>query len=200
MGLDKIPAYIRNVDDDQVLELALIENIQREDLNAIEIALTYNNLVQTLGLTQDALADRVGKKRATVTNYLRLLKLPAEIQIGLKNKAIDMGRARAIAGVDDPALQLKIYELAVAEGASVRRTEEIVRQVVAGSADVAAAKKQQKNSFNPEEYKSLSDALQSIFAAKVKLTYNDKGSGKISIPFSSDDDLLRLMSIFDKIK
>lgn len=200
VGLDKIPAYIRNVDDDQVLELALIENIQREDLNAIEIALTYNNLVQTLGLTQDALADRVGKKRATVTNYLRLLKLPAEIQIGLKNKAIDMGHARAIAGVDDPALQLKIYELAVAEGASVRRTEEIVRQVVAGSADVAAAKKQQKNSFNPEEYKTLSDALQSIFAAKVKLTYNDKGSGKISIPFSSDDDLLRLMSIFDKIK
>lgn len=204
-GLDKIPAYIRNVDDDQVLELALIENIQREDLNAIEIALTYNNLAQSLGLTQDALAERVGKKRATVANYLRLLKLPAEIQLGLKNKIIDMGHARAIAGIEDPKLQLSAYEQAVAEAASVRRTEEIARNIVngAGSSEQGTTKSsQQKNNsaFKSEEYDSLCNALQSILSAKVKLSYTDKGSGKISIPFSSDDDLLRIMAMFDKIK
>ena len=215
-GLDKIPAYIRNVDDDQVLELALIENIQREDLNAIEIALTYNNLSQSLGLTQDALAERVGKKRATITNYLRLLKLPAEIQIGLKNRTIDMGHARAIAGIEDPELQLRAYEQAVAEGASVRRTEEIVRETLAGASSQAdnedgATNDDKKDSgnnsnstksqaFNPEEYKSLSEALKNILSAKVKLTYNDAGRGKITIPFTSDDDLLRLMAMFDQIK
>ena len=127
VGLDKIPAYIRDVDDGQVMEMALIENIQREDLNAIEIALSYNSLVATLNLTQEALAERVGKKRATITNYLRLLKLPAEIQMGLKNKKIDMGHARALVSVENPEVLLNIYAQVLAEGASVRRTEELVR-------------------------------------------------------------------------
>lgn len=201
-GLDKIPAYIRNVDDDQVLELALIENIQREDLNAIEIALTYNNLAQSLGLTQDALAERVGKKRATVANYLRLLKLPAEIQLGLKDKTIDMGHARAIAGIDDPQLQLQAYEQSVAENASVRRTEEIVRNILngTGSTDTTHEKARHPHSFKSEEYDSLQNALQSKLSAKVKLTYNEKGNGRITIPFSSDEDLMRLMSVFDQIQ
>lgn len=199
-GLSKIPAYIRDVEDDKVLELALIENIQREDLNAIEIALTYNNLAQSLGLTQDALAERVGKKRATVANYLRLLKLPAEIQLGLKNRAIDMGHARAIAGIEDPRLQLRAYERAVEEQASVRRTEEIVRELTAGAGEgrqEGAARA--VSAFRPEEYVRLSEALQSILASKVKLTYSEKGSGRISIPFESDEDLQRLMSLFDRI-
>ncbi|MGM9806043.1 MAG: ParB/RepB/Spo0J family partition protein [Candidatus Aphodosoma sp.] len=206
VGLDKIPAYIRNVDDEQVLELALIENIQREDLNAIEIALTYNNLLQSNNLTQDALADRVGKKRATITNYLRLLKLPAEIQLGLKNHTIDMGHARAIAGLEDPQLQLRAYEKAVSEKASVRRTEEIVRAVAEnesnGSDDSMENGGLQKTnpSYQAEEYKSLCDALGNILGSKVKLTYNEKGSGRITIPFSSDEDLSRLMSLFDQIK
>lgn len=201
VGLDKIPAYIRNVDDEQVLELALIENIQREDLNAIEIALTYNNLLQSNNLTQDALADRVGKKRATVANYLRLLKLPAEIQLGLKDRTIDMGHARAIAGLEDPQLQLRAYEQVVAEKASVRRTEEIVRTVAEGEVPASApAAKSKPQSYQPEEYNSLCSALSNILGSKVKLTYNEKGSGRIAIPFSSDEDLSRLMSLFDQIK
>lgn len=200
VGLEKIPAYIRDVDDSQVLELALIENIQREDLNAIEIALSYNNLLQSLSLTQDALAERVGKKRATVTNYLRLLKLPAEIQLALINRTIEMGHARAIVGLDDPQLQLKAFEQVAAEKASVRRTEEIVKALANNELASEGEKKHgQNSSFQPEEYKQLCGALTKIFSSKVKLTYNDKGQGRIAIPFSSDEDLMRIMQLLDKI-
>lgn len=197
VGLNSIPAYIRDADDKEVMEMALIENIQREDLNAIEIALSYNSLLTANDLTQEALAERVGKKRATVTNYLRLLKLPAEIQMGLKNRKIEMGHARAIAGVVDIEKQLEVYEQVLKEEASVRRTEEIVRDVISG-VEVKLTK-QQKSKFLPEEYNELCDGLVNRLSAKVKLTYNDKGKGKITIPFSSDDDLLRLMSMFDRI-
>ena len=199
VGLDKIPAYIRDVDDGQVMEMALIENIQREDLNAIEIALSYNSLVATLGLTQEALAERVGKKRATITNYLRLLKLPAEIQMGLKNKKIDMGHARALVSVEEPEQMLRIYGQVLDEGASVRRTEELVRLVAAGGDIEQPVKKEKQHTIMPEEYDALCRELNEKFNAKVKLSYNEKGKGKVTIPFDSDDDLMRLMSLFDKI-
>jgi ParB family chromosome partitioning protein len=199
VGLDKIPAYIRDVDDGQVMEMALIENIQREDLNAIEIALSYNSLVATLGLTQEALAERVGKKRATITNYLRLLKLPAEIQMGLKDKKIDMGHARALVSVEEPEQMLRIYNQVLAEGASVRRTEELVRLAAIGGDVEQPVKKDKERVIMPEEYDALCRELKDKFNAKVKLSYNENGKGKLTIPFDSDDDLLRLMSLFDKI-
>lgn len=198
VGLEKIPAYIRDVDDDKVLEMALIENIQREDLNAIETALAYNNLASALNLTQEALAERVGKKRATVTNYLRLLKLPSVIQAGIKDKNIDMGHARALAGLEDPELQIKAYEIVIAEGASVRRTEEIVKNIAAEQ--MPDTPKQPKQAFRPEEYNMLRDSLAKLFDSKVKLNYNDKGKGSISIPFSSDQDLQRILALFDRIQ
>ena len=199
VGLNKIPAYIRDVDDGQVMEMALIENIQREDLNAIEIALSYNSLVATLNLTQEALAERVGKKRATITNYLRLLKLPAEIQMGLKNKKIDMGHARALVSVENPEVLLNIYAQVLAEGASVRRTEELVRLASTNEIAEKPLKKEKQHTFVPEEYEALCKELNDKFNAKVKLSYNEKGKGKVTIPFDSDDDLMRLMSLFDKI-
>lgn len=200
-GLDRIPAYIRTAKDEEVMEMALIENIQREDLNAIEIALSYNNLAVTYGLTQEALSERVGKKRATIANYLRLLKLPAEVQMGIKDKKIDMGHARAIAGVEDPTLQLSVYEQVLRESASVRRTEEIVRDL---SADKDKKEGQKKHTapktILPAEYDELKKELCNRLNAKVQLTYNDNGKGKISIPFSDDEDLMRIMAIFDSIK
>ena len=199
VGLDKIPAYIRDVDDGQVMEMALIENIQREDLNAIEIALSYNSLVATLNLTQEALAERVGKKRATITNYLRLLKLPAEIQMGLKDKKIDMGHARALVSVENPEVMLTIYAQVLAEGASVRRTEELVRLAAGSESEEKSLKKEKQHTFMPEEYEALCKELNDKFNARVKLSYNEKGKGKVVIPFDSDDDLMRLMSLFDMI-
>ncbi|MGM9795209.1 MAG: ParB/RepB/Spo0J family partition protein [Candidatus Aphodosoma sp.] len=191
-GIDKIPAYIRDASEEQVMEMALIENIQREDLNAIEIALSYNSLCATLNLTQEALAERIGKKRATITNYLRLLRLPAEIQIGIKNKVIEMGHARAIAGINDAQLQLKIYNEVVKKQASVRQTEEMVRNALNPPTD--------KPAFSSDEYNKLQDSLCSLFNSKIKLKYNENGKGSISIPFKNDEDLSRIMSLLDKIK
>lgn len=193
-GLEKIPAYIREASEEQVMEMALIENIQREDLNAIEIALSYNSLCATLNLTQEALAERIGKKRATITNYLRLLRLPAEIQIGIKNKVIEMGHARAIAGISDAQLQLKIYNEVVKKQASVRQTEEMVRKALNPNEN------QNTPSFNSEEYTKLQDSLSTLFNSKIKLKYNENGKGSISIPFKNDEDLSRIMSLLDKIK
>ena len=193
-GLEKIPAYIREASEEQVMEMALIENIQREDLNAIEIALSYNSLCATLNLTQEALAERIGKKRATITNYLRLLRLPAEIQIGIKNKVIEMGHARAIAGISDAQMQLNIYNEVVKKQASVRQTEEMVRKALNPNEN------QNTPSFNSEEYTKLQNSLSTLFNSKIKLKYNENGKGSISIPFKNDEDLSRIMSLLDKIK
>ena len=193
-GLEKIPAYIREASEEQVMEMALIENIQREDLNAIEIALSYNSLCATLNLTQEALAERIGKKRATITNYLRMLRLPAEIQIGIKNKVIEMGHARAIAGISDAQMQLKIYNEVVKKQASVRQTEEMVRKALNPNEN------QNTPSFNSEEYTKLQNSLSTLFNSKIKLKYNENGKGSISIPFKNDEDLSRIMSLLDKIK
>ena len=201
-GLDRIPAYIKTAADDNVVEMALIENIQREDLNAIEIALAYQKLIDNYGLTQEKLSERVGKKRTTIANYLRLLKLPAEIQVGLKDKKIDMGHARALIPVEDPEVQLALYEQILAEGLSVRNVEEIVRNGV-NAVDLAQAKKEQPAGHKPrlpEEFNLLKDHLSSFFNTKVQLVCNDKGKGKITIPFTSEDELERLIGMLDKLK
>lgn len=200
-GLTAIPAYVRTANDENVLEMALIENIQREDLNAIEIALTYQNLLEQYSLTQERLSERMGKKRTTIANYLRLLKLPAEIQMGLKNKQIDMGHARALVTVERPTDQLRIYEQIVANGLSVRKVEEMVRGLANGeSLDKLQEASKAKKQTLANEYVLLRNHLSSFFGSGVQLNRNDDGKGKISIPFTSDEDLERIIALFDTLK
>jgi ParB family chromosome partitioning protein len=181
------------------MEMALIENIQREDLNAIEIALTFYRLMEEYKLTQERLSERVGKKRTTIANYLRLLRLPAEIQMGIKDKKIDMGHARAILGVSDPAVQLHLYEAILREDYSVRKVEELVRQFAeSGSLDLHI-----KPESNPvvklKEFDELKNRLSELFGTKVQFTCNPDGKGKITIPFGNDEELAKVMELFDKI-
>ncbi|MDX9748797.1 MAG: ParB/RepB/Spo0J family partition protein [Paludibacter sp.] len=209
VGLTSIPAYIKTAEDEQVMEMALIENIQREDLNAIEIALSFNRLIEDYKLTQEKLSERVGKKRTTITNYLRLLKLPAEIQIGIKNKRIDMGHARAILGLNDPVAQLHLYEAIQKSGLSVRRVEDMVRQYSetgsfeeeksqpAPSLDPSKPRKPLRESLR--EYDELKLRLSELLDTNVHLASDAKGKGKITIRFDNDDELMRLMELFDSI-
>lgn len=187
--------------DENVVEMALIENIQREDLNSIEIALAYQKLIDNYGLTQEGLSERVGKKRATIANYLRLLKLPAEIQVGLKDKKIDMGHARALIPVDDPEIQLALYEQILAQGLSVRNVEEMVRNIAEGiQPELPEKKKSDRKPILPEEFKLLKDHLSRYFNTKVQLTCNEKGKGKITIPFATEEELEQLIGLLDKLK
>ena len=199
-GLEAIPAYIRTSNDEDVLEMALIENIQREDLNAIEIALAYQNLIEQYSLTQERLSVRIGKNRTTIANFLRLLKLPAEIQMGLKDKKIDMGHARALIPVENPTIQLKIYEEIVVNELTVRRVEEIVKAVNSGKGIDELAKVQPTKSALPQEYSLLKKHLTKFFKTKIQFSINDKGKGKISIPFKSEEELERIITIFDGLK
>ncbi|MBU3857432.1 MULTISPECIES: ParB/RepB/Spo0J family partition protein [Bacteroides] len=200
-GLTTIPAYIRTADDENVMEMALIENIQREDLNSLEIALAYQHLIEQYGLTQERLSERVGKKRATITNYLRLLKLPAPIQMALKNKEIDMGHARALLALDDPKTQIKIFNEIISQGYSVRKVEEIVKALASGESVESGGKKiTPKGTKLSEEYTMLQNHLCSFFGTKVQLSCTPKGKGKISIPFNSESDLERIMEILDSLK
>ncbi len=203
VGLTTVPAYVRNVSDDKMLAVALIENIQRQDLNPIEEAQSYQRLIDECNLTQETMADQVGKKRSTVTNYLRLLKLPEEIQQALRDKTITMGHARAIMGIEDEETMLVLFRETVEQGYSVRRVEELVRQYndpnasEAPAEDVAANEKRPKKSQPSEEYKALGTMLSDYFGTQVKLACNDKGKGKITIPFASQEDLERIMEILD---
>ena len=200
-GLDTIPAYIRTADDENVMEMALIENIQREDLNSVEIALAYQHLIEQYDLTQERLSERVGKKRTTIANYLRLLKLPAPIQMALQNKQIDMGHARALITLVDPKLQVKIFEEILEHGYSVRKVEEIVKSLSEGEAVKSGTKKiTPKRAKLPEEFNMLKQHLSGFFNTKVQLTCSEKGKGKISIPFSNEEELERIMEIFDSLK
>lgn len=200
-GLETIPAYIRTADDENVMEMALIENIQREDLNSVEIALAYQHLLDQYGMTQEKLSERVGKKRATIANYLRLLKLPAEIQMGLQNKQIDMGHARTLVTLNDPKLQVKLYREIVKNGYSVRRVEEMVKALQEGETVKAGNKRIEPHKKQlPEEYNALKQQLGSFFKTKVQLTCSDKGKGKISIPFNNEEELERIIAIFDSLK
>ena len=201
-GLTQIPAYVKTAADENVVEMALLENIQREDLNAIEIALAYQKLIENYGLTQEQLSERVGKKRTTIANYVRLLKLPAEIQMGLKDRKIDMGHARALISVEDPEVQIALYEQILSEGLSVRNVEELVKYVVAGGKleDKKAEKQKADKAALPEGYDMLKEHLSSFFQTKVQLVCNNKGKGKITIPFSSEEELEKLISLLDNIK
>lgn len=193
-GLKKIPAYIRTANDQEMLEMALIENIQRENLNAIEVALSYQRLMSECELKQEELGDRVGKKRATVNNYLRLLKLPPSIQVGIREKQISMGHARAIITVEDADLQLAIYKKTVAEGLSVRKVEEMVRQ---GQEGVTKQKSEPKTAQKPEDVKSLQTKLSSHFGTRIAIKSNEKYKGEIKIPFVSLEDLNRILEIIE---
>ena len=200
-GLKTIPAYIRTADDENIMEMALIENIQREDLNSLEIALAYQHLIEQYGLTQERLSERVGKKRATIANYLRLLKLPAPIQMALKNKEIDMGHARALLALDDPKTQIRIFNEIIAQGYSVRKVEEMVKALSAGESVESGGKKiSPKEARLSEEYATLQNHLCNFFGTKVQLSCNPKGKGKISIPFNNESDLERIMEILDSLK
>ncbi|RAK65167.1 ParB/RepB/Spo0J family partition protein [Hymenobacter edaphi] len=195
-GLEAIPAYIRKADDQQMLEMALIENIQRENLNAIEIALSYQRLVSECNLKQEELGDRVGKNRSTVTNYLRLLKLPPDIQIGLRDSVISMGHARALLSVDDAAAQLNLFRRIVTEEMSVRRVEQLVRQGVSAPAaknDSAPATDQPV--VQVAEIKRAERHLSDRFGSRVQVKPTAQGRGEIRISFDSAEDMHRIISI-----
>ena len=199
-GLDSVPAYVRTANDSELTEMALIENIQREDLNAIEIALTFKKLIEQYKLTQERLSERIGKKRATIANFLRLLKLPAEVQLGLRDRRLDMGHARAILAIDNPALQLKVYNEILKKGLSVRQVEELVKNYrnadnEAGQRDAVTVRR-----VNTKDYGILKKHLSSTFRTPVKLTCDASGKGKITFPFKSEDELEKLIAIFDRIK
>ena len=192
-GLKTIPAYIRTADDENVMAMALIENIQREDLNSMEVALACQNLLEVYKMTQEQLSSRIGKNRATIANYIRLLKLPAEIQVALKNKQIDMGHARALLAIDDPMKQLQLFHELTKYGYSVRMVEEKARKMNDGK--VSAAKKSSYDALAP-----LADQLSNFLGAPVKLKATASGKGNISISFKNEKDLARLMQLFDKLK
>jgi ParB family chromosome partitioning protein len=195
-GLTKVPAYIRTANDQNMLEMALVENTQREDLDAIEIAISFQRLIDECNLTQEILSQRIGKKRATVANYLRLLKLPAEIQLGIKEHKLSMGHARTLDNIEFPKDQLKIYGKIIDQDLSVRKVEELVRKL---GQENEQEKESNKLRTLSKEYEELKIHLQSFFNTGVEFSRNNKGSGKIVIPFKSDDDLERIIAIFDKL-
>ncbi|MCC8174434.1 MAG: ParB/RepB/Spo0J family partition protein [Odoribacter sp.] len=197
-GLTTIPAYIRKTEDDSLLELALVENIQREDLNAIEVAISYQRLLDECNLTQDQLSEKVGKKRTTVSNYLRLLKLPAQIQLALRDKKISMGHARAIVSIEDAETQNMIFEQILKYDFSVRKVEEIVRELSTPKEEKEEAEKtRKKNEIG--EYIDLQKHLSSRFSTKVELKRNPDGKGKIVIAFRSDAELENIIGLLDKL-
>jgi len=199
-GLKAIAAYIRTADDENVMEMALIENIQREDLNSLEIALAYQHLIEQYDLTQERLSERVGKKRTTIANYLRLLKLPALIQVALQNKHIDMGHARALIALEDPKLQMKLYKEILSEGYSVRKVEELVKALNTEKTPSEAKKKLKEIGKGPAEFGLLKEHLTRFFHSEIQLQCNEKGKGKITIPFKDEEDMVRIMALFDSLK
>jgi ParB family chromosome partitioning protein len=199
-GLTSLPAYIRTIKDEEVMEMALVENIQREDLNDIEIALAYEHLLETSGMTQEKMSKRVGKSRTAVTNYLRLLKLPAQVQMALQNKTISMGHARALLSLESPAQQIRLFKEIQKNGYSVRQVEELVK-TAKDHDDVSSSKKGNAGKKSlPAEFNVLQKRLSDFFNTKVEMSCSAKGRGKISIPFSSEEELERIINMFDKLK
>lgn len=197
-GLTTVPAYVRTVSDSEMTEMALIENIQREDLNAIEVALGFKKLIDTYNLTQERLSERLGKKRASIANHLRLLRLPAEIQLGLRDKKLDMGHARAILAVEDPKLQLKIYKQTIKDGLSVRAVEQLARKLAekAGGEEDTTKQKAAKSA----ELEVLERDLSSYFPVPAKVTRAGNGKGSVTFKFTSDDELHELVKIFERLR
>ncbi len=197
-GLTQIPAYTRIADDQGMLEMALVENIQREDLNAIEVAISYQRLMDECNLTQDLLSQRVGKKRSTVANYTRLLNLPAKIQLGIRDEKISMGHARALLALKDDDTQLMIFDQILKYDFSVRRVEDIIREL--NNEDKAEVKKVKKKvPATAEDYLQLQKHLSACFATNVDFKRAARGNGKIVIPFKDDNELERIIAILDKL-
>jgi ParB family chromosome partitioning protein len=196
-GLTHVPAYVRTADDQAMLELALVENIQREDLDSIEVAISFQRLIEECRLTQEQLSERVGKKRSTVANYLRLLKLPAEIQLGIRNKQVMMGHARTLINIEDPKKQINIYYRIIDGDLSVRQAEELVRLLQAENVK-DPGKLERKKKLN-QDFAQLTEHLDRIFAAKVSFRINELGKGKIVIPFENPEDMERILGIFDRL-
>jgi len=192
-GLTHVPAYVRTANDQQMLEMALIENIQRENLNAIEVALSFQRMIEECNLKQEELGDRVSKNRSTVTNYLRLLRLPPGIQAAIRDGQISMGHAKALLTLDDPARQLFYHQMIVKDGLSVRAAEEMVRNTQQPRAKTDA-KRAEPVSF---QIQKIQDDLASKFSTRVKLKVNSQGKGAIEIPFLSQDDLGRILEILE---
>lgn len=183
-GLDEVPAYVRTADDQAMLEMALVENIQRENLDPIEIAISYQRLIEEIGLTQEGLSEKVGKKRSTVTNYLRLLKLPGEVQVGLIERKISMGHARALISAGDEDTQVKLFRHILAQDLSVRKTEELVR-------GETPSKPPKATPALPEDVEDAQMALRVLYGNKASIKFN-KGKGKIELPFASEAELRAL--------
>ena len=201
-GLRTVPAYIRTASDETMMQMALIENIQREDLNAIEIALAYQNLIEQYNLTQDQLSEKVGKNRATIANYLRLLKLPAQVQMALRNKDVDQGHARALLSLGRPELQVKLFNEIKEKGYSVRQVEEMVKSINSGETVKSGRHtlKDRKAKRLPEEYDELRATLSGFFRTKVQMTCWPQGKGEITIRCSSEAELERIIALFDRMK
>ncbi len=195
-GLETIPAYVRLAEDQNMLEMALVENIQREDLDSIEVAISYQRLIEEVSLTQENLSERVGKKRSTIANYLRLLKLPAEIQMGIRDRLISMGHARALVNIPDPNVQLEIFQKIIKDDLSVRRIEELVRR---NNNARGPRKAEGKSDTQTSQYNELKEQLSSFFKTEVEFRRNNKGSGRIVIPFASDQDLEKILGMLDRI-
>ena len=199
-GLNSVPAYVRTADDEKMMQMALVENIQREDLNAIEIALAYQNLIEQYHLTQDKLSEKIGKNRATIANYLRLLKLPAQVQMALRNKEVDQGHARALLGLDKPTLQVKLFNEIKEKGYSVRQVEDIVKALNNGETVKSGRHTMKAKNRLPEEYNELKNRLAEVFRTKVEMTCSQKGKGKIILSFANEEELEYLISLFDRMK
>ena len=201
-GLTSVPAYIRTANEAELTEMALIENIQREDLNAIEIALTFKKLIDQYDLTQERLSERIGKKRATVANFLRLLKLPAEVQLGLRDKRVDMGHARALLSVDNPSVQLKIYKEILKQGLSVRKVEELAKAYQDGKLkkDESDGNTSSAGRYANHDFDLLKKHLSAAFQAPVKFSCDRKGKGQITFSFGNEEELARLITLFDTLK
>ncbi len=199
-GLTSVPAYIRTANDSELTEMALIENIQREDLNAIEIALTFKKLIDQYNLTQERLSERIGKKRATIANFLRLLKLPAEVQLGLRDKRVDMGHARALLTINQPSLQLKLYNEIIKHGLSVRKVEELAKAYQLAAESGKEPEKPKATTMTNRDFDLLKKHLSASFRTKVQFTCNPQGKGKITFPFKNEEELVQLIAIFDTIK
>jgi len=192
-GLKRIPAYIREAGDENMLELALVENIQREDLDSIEVAISYQRLIEEFSLTQEGLGERVGKKRATIANYLRLLNLPVEIQTAIREKKISMGHARALAGIEDKRFQLKVFGKILSDDLSVRKVESLAQKAKTEELGDSDTGDEQRS-----DYEDLRGHLSHYFGATIEFKRSNKGIGRIVIPFKSDEDLQRIVSILDK--
>jgi ParB family chromosome partitioning protein len=197
-GLSTIPAYVRVANDQAMLELALVENIQREDLDSIEIAISYQRLIEECSLTQENLSERVGKKRSTVANYLRLLKLPAEIQSGIRSGKMTMGHARALINIESTEEQIKIFNMVIEDDLSVRQVEDLVRALNDQKKETPKTNKSTKEDAS-SDFRDFQNQLRGLFNAKVDLKRSSNGIGKIVIPFRSDEELLQIMSLVEKL-